>query len=932
VTFGSYDCRMLIGRGRECERLEQLLDEARGGRSGTLVLRGEAGIGKSALCAYVVEQAAGMAVLRATCAEIELELAFAGLADLFRPVQDKLGDIPKRQAEALSAALGIGGPVSSERFTVCAATLSLLAAISEEQPVLVVVDEAQWLDASSAEALLFAARRLDEDAVVMVFAIRDGRATPFDRSDCPALRITTLDRDSAETMLVEHAQAEIAPAVLERLLQAAAGNALALIELPASLSRGQLDGTEPLGPALPATEAVERAFLRQVDSLPAKAREALLVAAASDSGELEAIERALGQLGLEPRDLESAEQAGLVAASGGRLEFRHPLLRATVYRAGSTVARRAAHQALAQADVVEGGIERRALHLAAAAPGEDETAAEALEEAALAARRRGGYAEAASALERAAGLGRKGPERARRLLGAASAAWIVGRPDHAHELLDAALEDADDPALHARIQHRRAAIDMWQAAPEAARASLVEEANAVEQLDPARAAKMLTDAAWASFMAAEIETGRELAERACRLSTAAGGIAETLAKAVLGIALVLAGETRRAVPLFTGYLELLESMEPSRGVYQPFRPDGQVLLWLEEYDRARETLTRTIDSARAESALGVLPYSLAVLSDLEMRTGRWAAAYAAATEAVRLANETREATVLAFSLACLARVEAGQGRSDDCTAHVEQALSIAYPRVGSVLLFCNSALGLLELGRGQPDEAIDRLEPLAARMAAHGLGEPGVIPWLPDLVEAYVRVGREDEAAELLDDFESLARRTSRRWAQAAAHRCRGLLAPADAFEDEFRLALELHAATPTPFERARTELCLGERRRRARRRAEAREPLRSALETFDRLGAVPWSERARAELAASGETARAHDPYAAEQLTPQELQVALVVARGATNKEAGAALFLSPKTIETHLGRVYRKLNVRSRTELAHLLGTEGVLTGAAA
>jgi DNA-binding NarL/FixJ family response regulator len=318
-----------------------------------------------------------------------------------------------------------------------------------------------------------------------------------------------------------------------------------------------------------------------------------------------------------------------------------------------------------------------------------------------------------------------------------------------------------------------------------------------------------------------------------------------------------------------------------------------------------------------------------VLADLDFRTGSWAAAYAAATEAVRLGDETQQVTTLAFSLGCLARLEAAQGREDDCRAHSEQALAIASPRVGAVVALAGSALGLLELGLGRLDAALDQLEPLARRTAEHGLNEPGVIQWAPDLIETYVRIGRDADAQLALEEFDRLARKTERTWALAAAARCRGLITSGDHFEAEFQRAVELHAATPTPFEHARTELCLGERLRRARRRAEARPPLRSALERFERLGAAPWAERARVELAASGETAKRRDPYAAEQLTPQELQVALVVARGATNKEAGASLFLSPKTIETHLSRVYRKLNVRSRTELAHMLGSEGALAG---
>jgi DNA-binding CsgD family transcriptional regulator len=925
---------MLLGRASECGHLDQLLDRARDGQSDALLLRGEAGIGKTALCAYAAEQAGGMTLLRAYGAPTESELAFSGLADTLLPVLGLRDQIPERQAEALASALAIGPPLETSRFAICAATLSLLAAAAERKPVLVVVDEAQWFDTSSTEALLFAGRRLEVDGVAFLFAIRDGQGSMLERAQLRELRLVPLDRQDAEALLASRAETKIAPEVAEQLLRAAAGNPLALVELPALLSPEQLAGREPLDEELPSTAALGRAFLRQVEPLPDECREALLLAAADDSGDLDLIAPALLSLGNDLRSLEPAETAGLVSVGAGRLEFRHPLLRAAIYHAASSVARRAAHQALALSTGAEQQVDRRAWHLAAAAPDQDNVAAEALEQAALAARRRGGRAEAASAFERAAELGAEGTERARRLREAAVDAWLVGRADRARELLDAALEQADDSRVRAQIQHRRGIIEMWQGSPISAHRLLVTEATKVERDDPARAAKMLTDAAWACFMSAEITAGLETAERARELGAATRGIAETLAKAVFGIALLLSGEAARAMPLFGDYLTLLESVEasPSPGLYQPLRPDGQLLTWFEQFDRARDVLTRTINTARASSALGALPYALSVLSDLDFRTGNWAAAYAGATEAVRFAHETKQVTTLAFSLSCLARVEGAQGREDECRAHSEQALEIASPGIGAVVALSRSGLGLLELGLGRLEEALGHLEPLARQAAEHGLEEPGVIQWAPDLIETYVRLGRHDDAELALADFERVARKTERTAALAAAGRCRGLLAADDDVEDRFRRALELHTRLPTPFERARTELCLGERLRRARHRRDARVPLRSALETFERLGATPWSERARAELTASGETTGRRDPYAAEQLTPQELQVALVVARGATNKEAGASLFLSPKTIETHLGRVYRKLNVRSRTELAHLLGSEGASTGVGA
>jgi DNA-binding CsgD family transcriptional regulator len=433
---------------------------------------------------------------------------------------------------------------------------------------------------------------------------------------------------------------------------------------------------------------------------------------------------------------------------------------------------------------------------------------------------------------------------------------------------------------------------------------------------------MLVDAAWASFLAADIGRGLAAADRALAVSAGAGGTVAARAKGVRAIGLTLGGEARRALPLFADYRALLEAEEATTEVYRPFAPDGQVLTWFEEYAQARELLARTIDSARAQSALGALPWALALLADLDFRTGRWIAAYAGASEAVRVAEELGQRATLAFGLAVLARAEAAQGRADDATAHAGRALEVA--REGGVAAgaFALAALGLLELGRGRGEQAIVHLERLAAHADEHGLREPAVVQWTPDLVEAYVRAGRHDDAVRTLERFEQVADATGRTWALATAARCRGLLAD-DGFDEHFVRALELHATTPTPFERARTALCYGEQLRRGRRRAEARPWLGEALETFERLGAGPWAERARAELAATGETARRRDAPV-EELTPQELQIALVVARGATNKEAGAALFLSPKTIETHLGRVYRKLNVRSRTELARLLASE--------
>jgi DNA-binding CsgD family transcriptional regulator len=917
---------VLLGREPERLRLDSLLDEARAGRSAALVLSGEAGIGKSALLDDAVERAEGFRVLRARGFESESELAFSGLADLLQPVLGLLDSIPPPQAAALAGALSLGPPGQGDRFAVCAATLSLLAAAAEDDTrLLVVLDDAQWLDASSVQAVLFASRRLYAEGVAVLVAARPGDSTLIDRAGLPVLELSGLDRETASALIRESAGGRpVASDVAARLAADAGGNPLALVEIPRLLNAAQLAGDEPLPAELPAAPSVERAFGRQLDALTDETRTALVVAAASESGDLGEIALALAALGGNLAAFDAAEHAKLVVVDHDRLRFRHPLLRAAVYRSASAALQRAVHEALAAG----GAVDRRAWHLAAAASERSEEAALALEEAALDARQKGGVAESSSAFERAAELSVDDAARARRLREAAGDARLAGRVDRAIQLLGRALDCTTDPLARSRIQHLRGVIEMWDGSAAAAHDLLVAEAARIESLDRDRASSMLTAAAWAGFMAGHLDIGLETARRAHELATGGKPEIETTAGAVLGIGLLLVGESKSALPLLAEYHEqLLDDRGAGALSHQLIRPAGQVLMWFERYDEARDTLTRTIDTARARSALGPLPYALATLAEVDYRTGRWAAAYAGASEAVRIAEDTGQTSLLSYGLVCLAQVEAAQGREDDCRAHAARAIELAEVRAGAAVAYAQAALGLLELGLGHPDAAEQHLLQLARTTGERGLREPGVIQWVPDLVEAQVRAGRPEEAAEMLAEFESAARDADRAWARAASARCRGLLAPEAEFESVFAEALELHAATPTPFERARTELCLGERLRRARRRADARAPLRSALETFEQLGAGPWAERARHELAATGETVRPRDAVAADGLTSTELQVALLVGKGATNKEAGAALFLSPKTIETHLGRVYRKLSVRSRTELAHVLARDAAV-----
>jgi DNA-binding CsgD family transcriptional regulator len=401
-----------------------------------------------------------------------------------------------------------------------------------------------------------------------------------------------------------------------------------------------------------------------------------------------------------------------------------------------------------------------------------------------------------------------------------------------------------------------------------------------------------------------------------------GGVPQAAAGGLLGTVLVLRGGIDEAYPLLA---ECLTAMNETNSLWLEVQLIHVVVgfIWLEEYDRARHTLERAIGRARAASAPGALPYALCYLSDLDFRIGRWSTSHAHAAEAAQLGRELGHPITLAYALLRLGWVEARLGRERECREHAAAACDLFEAPGTTITTYRDAILGSLELGLGHWGEAVDRLELLSRFCDQEGIVEPNVFQHTPDLIESYVHAGLRVDAEAALATFEAIADKTQRTWALATAARCHGILAAED-FERYFEEALRWHSRTPTPFDRARTELCYGERLRRVRRRAEARERLHSALETFERLGAEPWAIRARAELLATGETAKRRDWPGSQQLTLQELQVALKVAVGATNREVAAALFLSPKTIEAHLGRIYGKLGLRSRTELAHHLAHE--------
>lgn len=925
---------MLVGRHDELARIAALLDHARSGVSGALILRGEPGIGKSTLLRHAATHADTMAVLSTTGIEAESQLPFSGLSELVYPLLDLLPEIPGPQAGALSAALALGPPIATEPFAVSAATLSLLAMAAERRPVLAIIDDAQWLDAASRDALLFAVRRLHADRIAVLFGVREGEAVEFQPAGVEELIVEGLDREASRQLIANATTQSVPAAVADHIRDATRGNPLALLESLHVLSTRQLAGTEPLEEPLATGPAVQRSFERRVAGLPVETRKGLLLVAASHSGSIAEIRDGCHGLAIALAALEPAEVAGLIRNDGLRIQFQHPLVRAAVYHGATAPDRRAAHRALASVLTDPKALGARAWHLAAATQGEDEEVAAALERAGAEARGRSGLAAASRAFERAARLTPDPERRATRLHEAGTDAYVGGESQRGIALLDEAFALATAVPLRAAIAHSRARAEMWTGSPAKARRILLAATEQIEERDPANATLMLVDAATTAYQEGDVESdlprtiteSLRVAEYAYRVGVRAGGQPEAAAAGAYGKALLAfrrpnEAERSEAYRLLVQSLEAIDERESLQLAVQLINSAAS-FLYYEEFDRMRAPLESLINAARAASAPGALPYALGHLSELDFRMGRWPQAYAEAAEAVGLATELGHMFSLIYALGCLAWIEAGRGLEADCRAHLTQLMGVS-PHAKTIAggLVARIA-GLLNLGYGRNEEAIKSMEPLALLLRSTALvAAPFLFQETPDLIEAYVHVGRVSDARLALAAFGDQAAVSIGTWARAAAERCRGLLD--DDFDPAFRAALALHDRTTMPFEGARTELCYGERLRRAKQRSEARDHLHRALQTFESIGADPWADRARNELRATGETIR-RERAATDDLTLQELQVALKVAEGATNREAAAALFISPKTVEAHLSRIYSKLGLRSRTELAHRFATQ--------
>ena len=911
----------LYGREPECAAIDRLLEGARRSRSGALVLRAEAGVGKSALLSYARSRGADLRILQTVGVEPEIELPFAALYQLLRPVFPYLDRIPDVQATALRSAFALAPGDTDNRFAIALAVLSLLAEVATDGPLLCLVDDAHWLDQPSADTLSFVARRLEAEGIVMLFATREGDARSFPGSGLAERDVNGLAPDEAELLLVERFGSAIAPEIRRVIRESAKGVPLALLEIPMALTPAQLSGRQTLPHPMPLGHDLEAILLERVHRLSAPAQLLLLVAAAEGSGEADVVLSAAGALGIPPSTLLETEASGLILAKGSALVFRHPILRSAVYQGASLPQRQAAHRALVDTLAGEPNADRRAWHRAALVLPPDDEVADELERTAQRARSRSGHAAAYRALRRAAELTSSDGRRARRLASAARSAWNAGRPDEATALLRATDTETDADTF-AELRHIQGEIELSCGTPLQGATLLREGVDRVARSDPRKALQMLLDMAMCANYAGDLSVMSEAGRRAAALPFGRSEPEAPLVDLIADVTAMLQGNDSGArARLLQALDHLADATEPRWLIWAgaaAYRSGAQA--------RGDAFCRRAEAIARQTTAVGALAMALQRIAWTDLTYGRVAAASIHSAEGLQLAIDTGLTNAACFHRAILAWVAAVRGDEESCISLAEQASATAMEHsLGPQNSIAHWAVGLLHLGLGRWEAAATQLE--AVSSPAPGTGHSFVALWaLPDLVESAVRAGRPDIAESAATRFAGYATKGAPDWERALVARCRALVTrPPETKEHLLSEALTLHERDRRPFSRARTLLLLGEHLRRERRRVEARSQLRTATETFERLGAAPWEERSRAELRATGETARKREPSTLTQLTPQQLHIVRLVAEGATNKEVATQLFLSPRTVDHHLRNVFAKLGISSRAELIRLPDLDG-------
>jgi DNA-binding CsgD family transcriptional regulator len=904
-----------LGRTSEREYLDRLLENVRGGQSGVVVIRGEAGLGKTALLRHAVRQAAGFGVVQIAGVESEMELPFAGLHQLCGPMLSQIDTLPGPQRDALSIAFGVSVGEAPDPFLVALAGLSLLARTAEEQPLLCVVDDAQWLDAASAQILGFIARRLLAEAIAIVFAVRE----PSDEHELvglPDLWLTGLDDESAHALLAGVVSGRLDAPVSDRIVAETRGNPLAILELARGMTSAELAGGFALPDALDMSAQIEGRYRQRIEELPTTTQQLMLLAAADPVGDVDLLWRAASRLGLGLDSADPAAGAELLEI-GAHVRFRHPLVRSAVYRSVSTTARRAVHDALAAATDPETDPDRRAWHRAHATSPPDEAVAVELIDSASRAKRRGGVAAAAAFLERSVTFTVDPGERAARALAAARAKFEAADFVSAQSLL--ALADAGPLGElgQAKVQGMRAQIAFDLRRGSDAPALLLSAARRFEALDVELARETYLEALLSAIYAGSLARGTDVSAVASAALSAPLG-----AEPVTSRQLLLRGLATR----FTnGYVAAAPALREALAAH---RAEERRLDWLsvayniaamELWDDAAwlELASEQAELARATGTLILLPYALDYLAGFHLHAGDLSLAAGLLAEARGLDLGTRAETLPYIPL----RLAAWRGQASIVSDLVEAMRRGAHERgEGCAIGAAHYAAAILHNGLGQYELALD-----AARAAA-AADEMATSTWaLAELIEAASRSGQSAAASDAMARLMERTRASGTAWAKGTEARSRALVEDGEAVDALHREAIDWFGRTRMAAHLARARLTYGEWLRREGRRVDARVQLRDAYEAFSSMGAAGFADRAQRELKATGEKVRKRRADARDELTPQQLQVALLAQDGRTNSEIGAELFLSTRTVEWHLRQVFGKLGIRSRTQLRGALPGRG-------
>ncbi|MFJ9907480.1 AAA family ATPase [Streptomyces sp. NPDC101152] len=906
----------MVGRQAEREAIGRLLETVRDGLSAVLVLTGEPGIGKTRLLEYAADRATELQVVRLTAVEPETGLGFGALHRLLRPFLRLTGRLSGPQRAALDAALGLVSGPPADRYLVGLATLTLLSEAAADQPLLFLLDDAQWLDRESAEALAFTARRLHADSLGLIIAVRDGPGDtgPFDALDVHA--VTGLPEPEAKVLLAFGTR-RVDTAVADRIVAGTGGNPLALLELADALTAEQLSGIAPLPDPLPVNRLLEEHFHLLVEAVPPETGTLLLLLAAAPSDDTRMMWRAAGRLGLSARAAQPAVAAKILGPDTP-IAFRHPLIRSTVYAGAEPGALRRAHAALAAACDPVRDADRRAWHRAEAADGVDDGVADDLETASERARSRGGYSQQALFLSRAADFTTAPDKRAERLLDAAQAHLMSGDAQAARTALDLACSGVRGQVMRTRELRMRATAQMFQIAVADVPAMLMGAAAGLGSQDALLTWELLCEALHAALVAHDRTRGTSLTE----VAAAAVAARHAPHPAGRGRDLLMEGLARRVAegyeygaPVLRGALDGLRAGEGIGDVGSPFAVVLSMAcddLW--DAQAGRDLAARLAGADRDSGALYALGMTLLVEARYALVDGRFKEAEVRYAEFDDIAADTGFPgggdinRVQLFALT---------GREAELRAAVRRTAEIRSIGHGLLHLLAQHALTLFELGQGRYRQALKH----ALKVFQEDPPACGNLV-LPLLVEAAVRTGDRARAGGALARLEERAPLAGTPWALGALALGRALTAEGDDAEKFYQESVDLLAQGPLALEQARSRLLFGEWLRRRKRRSDARRQLRAAYESFDAFGALSYAERARVELLATGETARRRTEETRFDLTPRERQVASMAACGLTNAEIATRLFVTASTVEFHLSKVFRKLGITSRKEIPRVIG----------